>query len=97
MGAEGYLGAGRHGRAARSCAVHLAPAGLTAAQRHFDYWGTQILAGLAVVILLGLVYPWGNVMIVRPLPRALAWALSLPTELRLPGTRPGDTEPGAAG
>ena len=39
----------------------LAPEGLTAAQRAFDYWGTQILAELAVVILLGLVYPWGNV------------------------------------
>jgi hypothetical protein len=56
---------------------HLAPAGLTAAQRYFDYWGTQILAGLAVLILLGLVYPWGNVMIVRPLLRILAWAGSL--------------------
>jgi hypothetical protein len=55
----------------------LAPAGLPAAQRFFDYWGTPILAGLAVVILLGLVYPWGNVRIVRPLLRTLAWAGSL--------------------
>ena len=55
----------------------LAPAGLTAAQRYFDYWGTPILAGLAMVILLGLVYPWGNVMILRPLLRTLAWAGSL--------------------
>ena len=30
-----------------------------------------------MVILLGLVYPWGNVVIVRPLLRALAWAGSL--------------------
>jgi hypothetical protein len=43
----------------------------------FDYWGTPILAGLAVVILLGLVYPRGNVVIVRPLLRALACAGSL--------------------
>jgi hypothetical protein len=56
---------------------HLAPAGLTAAQRFFDYWGTPILAGLAVVILLGLVYPWGNMRLVRPLLRTLAWAGSL--------------------
>lgn len=45
--------------------------------RFFDYWGTPILAGLAVVILLGLVYPWGNVIILRPLLRTLAWAGSL--------------------
>jgi hypothetical protein len=49
----------------------------TGVTRFFDYWGTPILAGLAVVILLGLVYPWGNVIIVRPLLRALAWAGSL--------------------
>jgi hypothetical protein len=49
----------------------------TGGQRFFDYWGTPILAGLAVVILLGLVYPWGNVTILRPLLRALAWAGSL--------------------
>jgi hypothetical protein len=55
----------------------LAPAGLTTAGRYFDYWGTQILAGLAVVILLGLVYPWGNGRIVRPVLRTLAWAGSL--------------------
>ena len=53
------------------------PAGVTGVARFFDYWGTPILAGLAVVILLGLVYPWGNVIIVRPLLRALAWAGSL--------------------
>jgi hypothetical protein len=49
----------------------------TGVQRFFDYWGTPILAGLAVVILLGLVSPWGNVAVVRPLLRALAWAGSL--------------------
>ena len=49
----------------------------TGVQRFFDYWGTPILAGLAVVILLGLVYPWGNVAILRLLLRALAWAGSL--------------------
>jgi hypothetical protein len=27
-----------------------------------------------VVILLGLVYPWGNAVILRPLLRTLAWA-----------------------
>ena len=54
-----------------------APQGVTGMARFFDYWGTPILAGLAVVILLGLVYPWGNVAIVRPLLRALAWAGSL--------------------
>ena len=53
---------------------HLAPEGLTAAQRFFDYWGTPILVGLAVVILLGLVYPWGNARFLRPLLRTLAWA-----------------------
>ena len=56
---------------------HLAPEGVTAAQRLFDYWGTPILAGLAVVILLGLVYPWGNVRILRPPLRAFAWAGTL--------------------
>ncbi len=61
---------GRHGQ------MHN-PAGLPAAQQWFDNWGTPLLAGLAVVILLGLVYPWGNVKVVRPLLRALAWAGSL--------------------
>jgi hypothetical protein len=61
---------GRHGQ------MHN-PASLTAAQQWFDCWGTPVLAGLAVVILLGLVYPWGNVKTVRPLLRALAWAGSL--------------------
>jgi hypothetical protein len=55
----------------------LAPADLTGPQRFFDYWGTPILAGLAVVILLGLVYPWGNVTILRPVLRTLAWAGTL--------------------
>ena len=55
----------------------VAPAGITGARRFFDYWGTPILAGLAVVILLGLVYPWGKVAILRPLLRTLAWAGSL--------------------
>ena len=54
-----------------------APEGITGVGRFFDYWGTPILAGLAVVILLGLVYPWGNVAILRPLLRTLAWAGSL--------------------
>lgn len=49
----------------------------TGVTRFFDYWGTPILAGLAVVILLGLVYPWGNAVILRPLLRTLAWAGSL--------------------
>lgn len=40
-----------------------------------------ILAGLAVVILLGRVYPWGSVIILRPLLRTSPglgrwWALS---------------------
>ena len=30
-----------------------------------------------MVILLGVVYPWGNVKILRPLLRTLAWAGSL--------------------
>ena len=55
----------------------VAPEGITGAGRFFDYWGTPILAALAVVILLGLVHPWGNVIIARPLLRALAWAGSL--------------------
>ena len=57
----------------------LVPAGLslTASQRLFEYWGTQLLAGLAVVILLGLVYSWGNGRILRPLFRTLAWVGSL--------------------
>ena len=44
--------------------------------RFFDDWGTPILAGLAVVILLGLVYPWGKGILRRPL-RILAWLGSL--------------------
>jgi hypothetical protein len=48
-----------------------------AGQRFFDYWGTPILAGLAIVILLGLIYPWGNKRILRPLLRTLGWAGSL--------------------
>jgi hypothetical protein len=55
----------------------VAPEGVTGVGRFFDYWGTPILVGLAVVILLGLVYPWGNVKIVRSLLGALAWAGSL--------------------
>jgi hypothetical protein len=56
---------------------HVVPEGVTGAGRFFDYWGTPILAGLAVVVLLGLVSPWGNAAIVRPLLRVLAWAGSL--------------------
>ena len=67
----GTIGLGHHER------LHVAPAGVTGLGRLFDYWGTPILAGLAVVILLGLVYPWGNTPIVRPLLRALAWAGTL--------------------
>jgi hypothetical protein len=55
---------------------HVAPKGVTGVGRFFDYWGTPILAGLAVVILLSLVYPWGPV-ILRRLLRILAWAGSL--------------------
>ena len=51
--------------------------GLEAPQRFFDYWGTPILAGLAVVILLGLVHRWGRAVILRPLLRALAWVGSV--------------------
>ena len=40
---------------------------------------------VAVVILLGLVYPWGNVRIVQPLLRALAWAGSLLTVVGVAG------------
>jgi hypothetical protein len=57
-----------HYRAALS-----ATTGLT---RFFDDWGTPILAGLGVVVLLGLVYPWGNGILRRPL-RILAWLGSL--------------------
>jgi hypothetical protein len=53
------------------------PASIPGLGRLFDYWGTPILAGLAVVILLGVVFPWGSVPIVRPLLRVLAWAESL--------------------
>ncbi len=49
----------------------------TGVTRFFDYWGTPILAGLAVVILLGLVYPWGNAVFLRRPLRVLAWAGSL--------------------
>lgn len=47
------------------------PAGVTGVARLSGYRGTLILAGLAVVILPGLVYPWGNVAIVRAVLRAL--------------------------
>ena len=56
---------------------HATENGLSAPARFFDYWGTPILAGVAVVILLGLVYPWGNRAVLRPLLRTLAWAGSL--------------------
>ena len=65
--------------------LRVAPQGVTGVGRLFDYWGTPILAGLAVVILLGLVYPWGNVRIVQPLLRALAWAGSLLTVVGVAG------------
>lgn len=69
----------------RAGRFHVASGGLTAPQRLFDYWGTPILAGVAAVILLGLVYPWGNVRILRPLLRALAWAGSLLTVVGVGG------------
>jgi hypothetical protein len=56
---------------------HAIDNGLSAPERLFDHWGTQTLAGIAIVILLGLVYPWGNRPILRPLLRTLAWAGSL--------------------
>jgi hypothetical protein len=56
---------------------HASDDGLSAAGRFFDQWGSQILAGLAIVILLGLIYPWGNRSILRPLLRTLGWAGSL--------------------
>jgi hypothetical protein len=56
---------------------HATENGLSAPGRFLDQWGSQILAGLAIVILLGLVYPWGNKRILRPLLRTLAWAGSL--------------------
>jgi len=56
---------------------HATDNGLSAPERLFDHWGTQTLAGIAIVILLGLVYPWGNRPILRPLLRTLAWAGSL--------------------
>jgi hypothetical protein len=36
---------------------HAIENGLSAPGRAFDHWGTPILAGLAIVILLGLSYP----------------------------------------
>ncbi len=56
---------------------HASDDGLSAAGRFFDQWGSQILAGLAIVILLGLISAWGNRPILRPLLRTLAWAGSL--------------------
>ncbi len=56
---------------------HAIENGLSVPGRFFDQWGSQILAGLAIVILLGLIYPWGNRPIWRPLLRGLAWIGSL--------------------
>jgi len=56
---------------------HAIEDGLPAPQRFFDYWGTPILAGFAVVIFLGLVHSWGRAVILRPLLRILAWVGSL--------------------
>jgi hypothetical protein len=56
---------------------HAKENGLPLGQRLFDDWGTPILAGLGMVILLGLVYPSGNKPVLRPLLRALVWAGSL--------------------
>jgi|GEM_PF-5173799 len=55
----------------------LVPEGINPLGHFFDYWGTPILAGIALVVLLGLVYLWGNRAILRPLLRILAWAGSL--------------------
>jgi hypothetical protein len=82
LGCAGALGYGvlkvvwaLGGRVGVRAQFRLAPGGLTAPQRFFDCWGTPMLA-VAVVILLGLVYPWGY-GILRPLLRILAWAGSL--------------------
>ena len=56
---------------------HAIENGLSAPGRFFDHWGTPILAGLAIVILLGLIYPWGNRPILRLPLRTFAWAGSL--------------------
>ena len=56
---------------------HAIDNGLSAPGRFFDHWGTPILAGLAIVILLGLIYPWGDRPILRPVLRMLGWAGSL--------------------
>ena len=56
---------------------HAIDNGLNAPGRFFDHWGTPILAGLAIVILLGLVCTWGDRAILRPLLRTLGWAGSL--------------------
>ena len=64
---------------------HATENGLPLPQRLFDYWGTQSLAAFGVVILLGLVYPWGNVAILRALLRGLAWAGSLMSVLGVSG------------
>jgi hypothetical protein len=50
---------------------------LTRMQQLFDNWGTQTLALIGILILLGLVYPWGQKAILRPLLRTLGWAGSL--------------------
>jgi hypothetical protein len=55
-------------------------------QWFFDHWATPILAGLAIVILLGLVYPWGNRPILRPLLRTLGWAGALMAVLAWPAS-----------
>jgi hypothetical protein len=56
---------------------HAIEDGLPLGPRLFDYWGTPVLGGLAVVVLVGLVCPWGNAVILRPLLRTLAWTGSL--------------------
>jgi hypothetical protein len=50
----------------------LGPAG-----RWFNDWGTPVLAGLAVIVLLGLVEHWGQTSRLRPILRIAAWAGSL--------------------
>lgn len=56
---------------------HASTNGLSGPGRLFDDWGSQTLAGIAIVILVGLVYPWGDRPILRPLLRTLAWIGSL--------------------
>lgn len=62
----------------RDPALYAAPdQTLGLAGRWFDDWGTPGLAGLGVIVLLGLVQPWGQAVVLRPVLRIAAWAGSL--------------------